>query len=74
MDEVNVMVLLDNKLAEEMRYLEPHRSVLNLDKPRAISGNLSMPKPVVSSIGGYVSYNEVPDPIKLERMKSLYTA
>lgn len=71
MDEVNCMLLLDNKLSNDMRYLDPHMSVLNLDKPRAISANLSMPKPVVSSISGYISVEETPDPYKLEKMQEL---
>lgn len=47
-------------------------SVFGLDQPRAVTRNLSMPKPVVSTIANWMHHPlEAPDPIKLARMDEL---
>lgn len=71
-DECNFCLFLDEDLAKEFESLKPHKSVFSLNSPRQVSGNLSMPKPVVSSIAELMSSKEIPDPAKLEKMKSLY--
>jgi hypothetical protein len=59
--------------AEELRKLAPHQSVFSLDKPRAISKNLSMPNPVVATIASWIHsyHDETPDPEKLRRMEQI---
>jgi hypothetical protein len=71
-DECNCMLLLDNTMVGQMKDFAPHKSVLNLDKPKAISGIISMPKPVVSSISSYLDVKDPVDPEKFDRMKSLF--
>jgi hypothetical protein len=73
-DECNCMLLLDNSMVEQMKDFAPHKSVLNLDKPKAVSAIISMPKPVISSISSHLDVKEPVDPEKYERMKSLFIA
>lgn len=70
-DQLNGTVSLDNMTAEELRGLAPHMSVFGLDEPRAVSRNLSMPKPVISSIANMLDTPEEVDPVKLQRMMAL---
>jgi hypothetical protein len=71
-DEVNCMLPLDMFLTDELRSLEPHHSTLSMAAPREISGNLSMPKPVIASISHWIgSQDDIPSPEKLNKMKAL---
>lgn len=71
-DECNFCLALDKTLAFEFENLKPHKNVFSLNTPRQVSGNLSMPKPVVSSVSDYIDTPEIPDPVKLSRMEALY--
>lgn len=72
LDEINCTVPLDEMLGNELRHLEPHKSVFDLNEPKAVSSNLAMPKPVVASISNWFHSPEAVDPVKLSRMKELY--
>lgn len=71
-DECNFILMLDAKMAFEMRHLEPHNSVFNLNQPREVTSNLSMPKTVVATVSSWLRSDPVVDPIKLQRMESLF--
>jgi hypothetical protein len=71
-DQLNGTLSIDLMTAEQLRKLAPHMSVFGLDAPRAVSRNLSIPKPVVATMANWVhSPNEVPDPEKLRRMETI---
>lgn len=53
-DAINFMLHLDNEMAEALYPLSPHMSVFDLREPRKVSSNLSMPKPVVSTIANWM--------------------
>lgn len=72
LDNMNGMLALDNMTAEAMRNLAPHKSTFDLNAPRAVSRNLSMPKPVVSTIANFIhSPEEPPDAEKIRRMSEI---
>ncbi len=75
-DQLNGTLSLDLMTAEALQRLAPHMSTFDLNEPRRVSKNLSMPKPVVSSISSWVHdpNGEVIDPEKLARMMALPTA
>lgn len=54
LDQLNVTLSLDGWTAEHLESLAPHKSVFNLDKPRQVSRNLSIPKTVVSTIAAFI--------------------
>lgn len=70
--ECNFCLLLDKDLALEFESLKPHKSVFSLNAPRQVSSNLSMSKPVVSSISDFIESRETPDPAKLALMEELF--
>ena len=72
MDQLNGTLSLDNWTTEELRRLSPHMGVFDLNAPRQVSKNLSMPKPVVATISNWVHRTIPPDPIKLVRMNELF--
>lgn len=53
-DQLNGTLSIDHMTAEELRRLAPHMSTFGLDEPRAVSRNLSMPKPVVATISEWI--------------------
>jgi len=63
---------LDHWTAEELQRLAPHMSVFDLNAPRQVSKNLSMPKPVVATISNWVHRVIPADPMKLARMDELF--
>lgn len=65
---------MDHVVEKDMYNLAPHKSVFDLDSPYQISGNLSMPKPVINTISNWMSMEEPPDLVKLERMALLPSA
>lgn len=71
-DEINCTVALDEKMADGLRHLDPHKSVFNFESPRQVSGNLAMPKPVVASISNWFHSPEAIDVAKLPLMEELY--
>lgn len=53
-DEVHCSIMLDKAMADEAYALDPMFSIYNMSKPLAISGNLTMSKPVYSSISSWL--------------------
>lgn len=53
-DEVNVSLLLDNKMAAACYPLEPKFSIYDMNAPLAISGNVGIPKPVIATISRWL--------------------
>ena len=49
-------------------------SVFDLNAPRMVSENLSMPKPAISTIANFMDNNEPPDPVKLLLMDRIPNA
>jgi hypothetical protein len=72
-DQLNCTLSLDNNITELLRKLAPHMSAYDLNEPRKVSKNLSMPKPVVATISNWYGSDkgEAPDPIKLSRMHDM---
>ncbi len=72
-DQLNGTLSLDNWTAEELRHLAPHKSAFDLNAPRMVSRNLSMPKPVVATIACGIHHKDgdIADPVKLQRMEEL---
>lgn len=72
-DQLNGTLSLDLLTAEELVKLAPHMSTFDLNDPRRVSKNLSMPKPVVSTIANWMHSNheEDIDPVKAARMQLL---
>lgn len=66
MDQLNGTLSLDLMTSEELQKLAPHMSTFDLNEPRKVSKNLSMPKPVVSTIAAWMhaKFNEGVDPQK----------
>lgn len=72
-DQLNGTLSLDNYVSEELEKLAPHMSVFDLNAPRSVSKNLSMPKPVVATIANWMhSMHDRPlDQEKLAKMAML---
>ena len=68
LDELNGSLCLDAYVADGIIPLAPHKSVFDLNEPRAVSKNLSIADTVVSTIASWINYEEPVDPVKLERM------
>ena len=72
-DALNCTLTLDNTMTREFSHLAPHKSVFDLNKTRAVSGNLSMPKPVIASISAWIDAPEDSvNPEKLAAMATLF--
>lgn len=50
---------VDNEMTRMMRPLESHNNVYVLDKPWEVSKNISMPKPVVSTISNWLMAEDI---------------
>jgi hypothetical protein len=72
LDQLNGTLSIDNWVTEELMKLAPHKSVFNLDTPRVVSSNLSMPKPVIATIGYFIHSKQETDPLKLAKMEALF--
>jgi hypothetical protein len=70
-DQLNGTLSLDHWTTEELRALAPHKSVFDLNAPRQVSKNLSMPKPVVATIANGIHSPEPHDAAKQQRMAQL---
>lgn len=72
-DQLNGTLSLDRRTHDALRKLAPHMSAFDLNEPRMVSKNLSMPKPVVATIANWVHdpQGTTPEPDKLERMANL---
>lgn len=53
-DEMNVNLILDHYMHTRMARLEPHLSVLDLGRPKAISRNIKLPAPVIVTISNWM--------------------
>ncbi len=53
LDAVSVQLMLDDLMSQEVDDLQPHKSVFDMAKPRNVSGVISIPKPVISSINNW---------------------
>jgi hypothetical protein len=54
MDALNGIIILDLKTLKRLDRLKPHLYVLDLMKPRKISGYVKLPAPVISTIGNWL--------------------
>jgi len=72
-DQLNGTMTLDLLTTEALQRLAPHMSTFDLNEPRKVSKNLSMPKPVVASISSWAHSPaaDIADPEKLARMMAL---
>jgi len=50
MDELNLTLILTEKVHKNMGNFEPHHNILTLSGPNDFSNNLKFPKTVVSNI------------------------
>jgi len=53
-DELNVTIGLDKHITKLWYGLSPHKNVFMLTKPRSISNNISIPKPVIAAISNFL--------------------
>lgn len=69
-DQLNCTLSLDLVTAHDLYRLAPHQSVFDLNAPRTISRNLSMPKTVIATISNWLGWDEPEeaDPEVLRRM------
>ena len=54
MDALNLSLILDDKLYQSAKRLQPHLGVLDLRSPRTLSKNIMIPAPVITTISGWV--------------------
>ena len=71
-DALNCMLSVDNELGDAFENLAPHRSGLSMDKPHEISGNLSMPKPVIATISNWI-HDKATYPATREQLEFMAT-
>lgn len=53
-DALNLSIAIDNKMARHWQALAPHKNVFVLSKPREVSGNISIPKPVIATMSNWM--------------------
>lgn len=53
-DAINFSIAIDNEMARHWESLAPHKNIFVLNSPREMSGNHSLPKPVVSTISKFL--------------------
>lgn len=53
-DQMAAMLMLDNRMSEATEGLAPHKSVIDSNKPRALTNLASMPKPVGATINNWL--------------------
>ncbi|WP_144106655.1 hypothetical protein [Paraburkholderia sp. BCC1886] len=69
-DQLNATLSLDFVTATELEKLAPHQSVFDMNAPRTVSRNLSMPKTVIATISNWMHWDvpEAADPEVVRRM------
>jgi hypothetical protein len=72
-DALNFSICVDNFLADKWKTLEPHYNVFEATTPLEISDNISIPKPVISSISNWIHTEDLVDPYKYKEMQRLLT-
>ncbi len=55
-DELNLLLLLDEKQNQAFYRLAPHLTVWDLQKPGKISGVTALPGPVIANISNFFNY------------------
>lgn len=71
-DQLNATLSLDIATTEQLKALAPHKSVFDLNAPRAVSKNLSIPDTVIATIANWLdSDNQYVDPNKEMLMDQL---
>ena len=75
-DQMNLILALDNDTAGQLENLAPHKSCLDLNRPRQLSSAASMPTPVASTIANWMHYKREPitDPHKFAFLQELAMA
>jgi len=56
-DEINVTILLDNKMAEKAKVFDPHYNIVDLDIFK-INGNLNLPNTSLITLTNYLDKKE----------------
>lgn len=54
-DELNVMILLDNYMADLFKTLKPYYNIPDMSKPFSVSGNLTLLSPANNILSNYLS-------------------
>lgn len=68
------MLTVDNLVADGLRHLDPHKSVFGLANPDTVEDTITIPKPVIGMISGWMSDKEIKtDPNKQLLMQQLLT-
>lgn len=69
-DQLNCTLALDMTIEEDLYRLAPHQSVFDMNAPRTVSKNLSMPNTAISTISNWMGWDqpEEADPDVLRRM------
>jgi len=71
-DSINFTLPLDINTTDALRPLAGHMSAFDLNSPRKVSRNLSMPKPPIATIANWMHFDEsLWDELKMEKMKRL---
>lgn len=74
MDALNISIATDNEIARHWEALAPHKNVFEMTSPREISGNISIPKPVIATMSNFLKSKTNPlniTPEQLARFNSL---
>jgi len=58
-DSINFTLAIDNLVANGLRHLDPHKSVFGLANPDTIEDTITIPKPVIGMISGWMSDKEI---------------
>ncbi len=69
-DQLNCTLALDMTIEEDLARLAPHMSTFDMNAPRTVSKNLSMPNTAISTISNWMGWTlpEAPDPEVMRRM------
>jgi hypothetical protein len=71
-DALNISISTDNDIVRHWQALAPHKNVFEMTSPREISGNISMPKPVISTMSNFLkSKGAMPTNEQLNRFNAL---
>lgn len=56
-DALNLLLILDNRMLRKLNRLAPHHTVLDTNKPWALSRAMQMPEPIVTTINSFIHRN-----------------
>lgn len=57
-DALNGIVILDENTLEKLDPLAPKNGVLDLRTPRAVSGHVSLPAPIIATIANFIHHGQ----------------